>query len=80
MTPWRQVKRVGQEMLITGQIEHKYERGKRKGGGRRKEYIERGNIMHGREGAEGRRRQKGTRGANVKGAEGEKIKKGRRRC
>ncbi len=31
--------------------------------------------MHGREGAEGRRRQKGTRGANVKGAGGEKINK-----
>ncbi len=70
------MKKNGQEMLITGQMEHKYEKGKEKRGKdkervhRKREYI----VREG-EGAEGRRGQKGTRRANVKGAGGEKIRK-----
>jgi hypothetical protein len=51
-------------------------RGKRKGGGRRKECIERGNISHRRKGARDRRGQKGKRGANMKSDRRGNIKKG----
>jgi hypothetical protein len=73
------VKKDGQEMLITGQIEHKYEKGKAKRGREKeKECIERGNILYRREGSEDRRGQTGRRGANMKRSRrGKNQKKGR---